>query len=288
MESPFAPTAPYLPSQPHDRFHASSLNGLDPPREASLVSSGFATEPALYRISPMHPLSAPQFHMPRFENAHYGYGNPYASAPLIPTTVPAPAPLYDSLSLLGFQNADLTYLEPQSFSSSQPPTSPPATVPTYQINNSLSPASSRFPYIRPMPTEGLGDNSSIALPHRPKIPIELAARTSSREAQPANVVGTQGRRGPLPSADGRPAAVAEETVTGAKSGNNPIKDANGKFACAHCVKVYLHAKHLKRHLLRRKYGDAGVFGTSLIRSQIRAHDRILVDFAERLSHEATF
>ncbi|EGD98513.1 hypothetical protein TESG_05885, partial [Trichophyton tonsurans CBS 112818] len=30
----------------------------------------------------------------------------------------------------------------------------------------------------------------------------------------------------------------------------PAKDADGKFPCPHCNKTYLHAKHLKRHLLR--------------------------------------
>ncbi|KAK2067569.1 hypothetical protein P8C59_001298 [Phyllachora maydis] len=30
----------------------------------------------------------------------------------------------------------------------------------------------------------------------------------------------------------------------------PQKDADGKFPCPHCTKTYLHAKHLKRHLLR--------------------------------------
>lgn len=288
MESPFAPTAPYLPSQPHDRFHASPLNGLDPPREASLVSPGFAADPALYNLAQMELSSGPQFHMPRYEHAHFGYGDPYAPAPLIPTTAPASSPLYDSLGLVGFHLPDMTFLDPSPFPSSQPPTSPPATIPPYQINHSLGPVPSRFPCIRPMPAEGLGENSSIDLPHRPKMPIELAARTSSREAQPANVVGTQGRRGPLPSADGRPAAVAEEIVTGQKSANMPVKDANGKYACQHCVKVYLHAKHLKRHLLRRKCGDAIVFGMLLIRSQTRAHGHIPVDFARRLFRAATF
>jgi len=33
----------------------------------------------------------------------------------------------------------------------------------------------------------------------------------------------------------------------------PTKNANGKFPCMYCTKTYLHAKHLKRHLLRREY-----------------------------------
>ncbi|KAI7520336.1 hypothetical protein KC317_g22415, partial [Hortaea werneckii] len=30
----------------------------------------------------------------------------------------------------------------------------------------------------------------------------------------------------------------------------PQKDADGKYPCPHCNKTYLHAKHLRRHLLR--------------------------------------
>ncbi len=67
---------------------------------------------------------------------------------------------------------------------------------------------------------------------------------------PTHVVGSQGRRGILPSAPGRPAVSA--TGTG-KNALIPAKDADGKFPCPHCTKTYLHAKHLKRHLLRRKF-----------------------------------
>lgn len=68
--------------------------------------------------------------------------------------------------------------------------------------------------------------------------------------QPTHVVGSQGRRGILPSAPGRPAAPA--AGTGPTKSQIPQKDADGKFPCPHCTKTYLHAKHLKRHLLRRK------------------------------------
>ncbi|KAL0634686.1 hypothetical protein Q9L58_006350 [Maublancomyces gigas] len=37
---------------------------------------------------------------------------------------------------------------------------------------------------------------------------------------------------------------------GATSQITPVKDQDGKFPCPHCPKTYLHAKHLKRHLLR--------------------------------------
>lgn len=68
---------------------------------------------------------------------------------------------------------------------------------------------------------------------------------------PTHVVGSQGRRGILPSAPGHPTVGA--TVGGStKHAPIPAKDADGKFPCPHCTKTYLHAKHLKRHLLRRK------------------------------------
>ncbi|KFY67223.1 hypothetical protein V496_01702 [Pseudogymnoascus sp. VKM F-4515 (FW-2607)] len=69
----------------------------------------------------------------------------------------------------------------------------------------------------------------------------------AHEEVPTRVVGSQGRRGILPSAPGRPSVAA--TGPGARK-NVTAKDADGKFPCPHCVKTYVHAKHLKRHLLR--------------------------------------
>jgi hypothetical protein len=70
-----------------------------------------------------------------------------------------------------------------------------------------------------------------------------------KESPRTQVVGSQGRRGILPSVPGR-AAVANGVNGTAKSTTIPAKDADGKFPCPHCNKTYLHAKHLKRHLLR--------------------------------------
>lgn len=72
----------------------------------------------------------------------------------------------------------------------------------------------------------------------------------TQEQEPTHVVGSQGRRGILPSVPGRPPAPASVAAVSAKS-LIPQKDAEGKFPCPHCNKTYLHAKHLKRHLLRR-------------------------------------
>ena len=73
-----------------------------------------------------------------------------------------------------------------------------------------------------------------------------------RDPTRTHVVGSQGRRGILPSAPGRP-PVAQNGLNGSpKGGQIPQKDADGKFPCPNCTKTYLHAKHLKRHMLRRK------------------------------------
>jgi hypothetical protein len=69
---------------------------------------------------------------------------------------------------------------------------------------------------------------------------------ANQEPEPVHVVGQQGRRGVLPTHPGRPAPAAGKAPT------NPNKNADGKYECPHCNKTYLHLKHLKRHLLRRK------------------------------------
>ncbi|OQE32168.1 hypothetical protein PENSTE_c001G04662 [Penicillium steckii] len=71
-----------------------------------------------------------------------------------------------------------------------------------------------------------------------------------KEQPRTQVVGSQGRRGILPSVPGRATPVPNGVNGSAKSTTIPAKDADGKFPCPHCNKTYLHAKHLKRHLLR--------------------------------------
>ena len=111
-----------------------------------------------------------------------------------------------------------------------------------------APASSRGPPLRPMPASNVPQHLSMHSAYsQPNMLQQVLA-----EEPPTHVVGSQGRRGILPSAPGRP----QVTATGPGSTKNamiPAKDADGKFPCPHCTKTYLHAKHLKRHLLRREY-----------------------------------
>ncbi|KAI1823109.1 hypothetical protein F4861DRAFT_531806 [Xylaria intraflava] len=111
-----------------------------------------------------------------------------------------------------------------------------------------APAAVRPPVLRPMPAGGVIPQSGMSSPYTGSPMMGHQPSLVQDTEQPTHVVGSQGRRGILPSAPGRPAAP---TGTGAsKNTVIPQKDADGKFPCPHCTKTYLHAKHLKRHLLR--------------------------------------
>lgn len=73
----------------------------------------------------------------------------------------------------------------------------------------------------------------------------------SSESRLVPVVGSQGRRGILPSAPGRAPAVGSALDGTARGVVPPTKNADGKYPCLYCNKTYLHLKHLKRHHLRR-------------------------------------
>jgi len=137
----------------------------------------------------------------------------------------------------------------QGYATTQPMMPQTSMAPSHPQPIAPAPASgARPPVLRPMPAGGVMPQSGLPSPYggSPMMPHQ---QSMMQEAdQPTHVVGSQGRRGILPSAPGRPAAP-----TGAGASKNtviPQKDADGKFPCPHCTKTYLHAKHLKRHLLR--------------------------------------
>jgi hypothetical protein len=143
-----------------------------------------------------------------------------------------------------------SYPQPQGYATSasmMPQTSVAASHPQ---PIAPAPAAARPPVLRPMPAGGVMPQQGLPSPYSgsPMMPHQQSILQDNE--QPTHVVGSQGRRGILPSAPGRPAAP-----TGSGASKNtviPQKDADGKFPCPHCTKTYLHAKHLKRHLLRRK------------------------------------
>jgi len=117
-----------------------------------------------------------------------------------------------------------------------------------------APLPGRLPDLRPMPTGGLTQSLSLSSQCTQPQMLSQQPTVGDQDPPPMHVVGSQGRRGILPSAPGRAAAVAGSSTSNSKSTTVPTKDADGKFPCPYCSKTYLHAKHLKRHLLRRESG----------------------------------
>ncbi|KAI1840260.1 hypothetical protein JX266_013541 [Neoarthrinium moseri] len=114
----------------------------------------------------------------------------------------------------------------------------------------IAPApATRPPVLRTMAAGGVMPQSGPSSPYG-QIPLMPHQQSSLQQEadQPTHIVGSHGHCGILPSAPGWPAAP-----TGPGAGKSTVvaqKDADGKFPCPHCTKTYLHAKHLKRHLLR--------------------------------------
>ena len=110
----------------------------------------------------------------------------------------------------------------------------------------------RLPDLLPAPQAGLGTQTPLPPFNygQQQQLIPQQSLHSPTDTPPTHVVGSQGRRGVLPSAPGRPVALPGTAVAGK---SQPQKDAEGKFPCEHCNKTYLHLKHLKRHMLRRKF-----------------------------------
>jgi len=168
-----------------------------------------------------------------------------------------PPPPTTTVSRGGYQvMASNAYQNSQSFATSNAmmPQSSTALSHPQPIAPAPSPGSRPPPPLRPMPPAGVVQQQGIQSPYNQSQMMPQPSMLP--EAEPTHVVGSQGRRGILPSAPGRPVAPAAGTAP-AKS-QVPQKDSDGKFPCPHCNKTYLHAKHLKRHLLRRESPQPGI------------------------------
>ncbi|KAK3691171.1 hypothetical protein LTR37_018825 [Vermiconidia calcicola] len=188
----------------------------------------------------------------QFGNLSFAQPNNQSQTPTTPHT-PASSSMasnnmntYSQVSPNNPQHGSM--LPPSSF---PPPYPPPSMQYASSSATTMPPtsASMGLPTIRPMPPGGVSGSmnglpslsGNGQLSHQPSF--------AQNEEAPTHVVGSQGRRGILPSAPGRPNPPAQGSSQSTKS-MIPQKDADGKFPCPHCNKTYLHAKHLKRHLLR--------------------------------------
>ncbi|KAI9726564.1 MAG: hypothetical protein M1828_000931 [Chrysothrix sp. TS-e1954] len=100
-------------------------------------------------------------------------------------------------------------------------------------------------------------------PHQPQFNVHDYSNhsllsTQSRDQQqrvnaanrPMPVVGSQGRRGILPSTAGRAPPLGSGLNGTSFANGTPLKNSEGKYPCGYCTKTYQHLKHLKRHHLR--------------------------------------
>lgn len=210
--------------------------------------NGMNASDAQYMVS-SHQLQQPQppHTLPPLQPQHAAMNNIYGTA----STPRASGPR--STTGAGATTAAGTYTQmpplPRNFySHHQQPQygAPPVTQMQQTQMNGSNPAPNRISHqqpIRPMPmSAAYGQNGLLA-----QSPI-----LQHENDQPTHVVGSQGRRGILPTAPGK-AAITTTAGGIPKAAVIPAKDADGKFPCPHCTKTYLHAKHLKRHLLRRKH-----------------------------------
>jgi hypothetical protein len=210
--------------------------------------------------------SLPPHTLPPLQASQNAMQSLYGSAPHTPRTpatpnTPGSANTMGNFPQIGGQSRGYQMMpsnnyqqppQPYRTSSSMMPQS--STAMSHPQPIAPAPAQSRLPQtLRPMPPNGLQHLGGMPSSYGQNNMMQL-----QEMEPPTHVVGSQGRRGILPSAPGRPAVTA--TGTGStKNAMIPAKDADGKFPCPHCTKTYLHAKHLKRHLLRRTYKQFSIY-----------------------------
>lgn len=234
------------------QYHA---NGM------SATNSPYSSLPGISMHQIQHNATLPAHTLPPLQPQHPAMSNMYGSAPHTPRTPTAPN-TPSSVNPMGsfpqMAQPSRQYQMMPGNNYQQPPQAyrttsmmGPATTMSHPQPIAPAPAPGRMPQaLRPMPAGGL-QHMQAPMPSPYGHQTQVLSQVSMEAEQPTHVVGSQGRRGILPSAPGRPAVTATGTgVT--KNTMIPAKDADGKFPCPHCTKTYLHAKHLKRHLLRRK------------------------------------
>ncbi|PWY73662.1 C2H2 transcription factor [Aspergillus heteromorphus CBS 117.55] len=226
-----------------------------------------------YTMQPQYPVSQPHT-LPPLQPHHSQSPAPhsYMGQPYRPDLARYPAATHDvyaSSAAPIMPHTTVGSLPPSSFLSHPNPQAQPQPSPHYPPpHNVLPPASSAQTYPQPiapapprdrrsdfsgLPSGAFSYNDGKGSPWMNPDPVagpNGAAQYAAKEPPRTQVVGSQGRRGILPSVPGRATPVTNGVNGTAKNTTIPAKDADGKFPCPHCNKTYLHAKHLKRHLLR--------------------------------------
>ncbi len=247
MDSHFGYAPVYAPTQPPEHRHGFTPVSTGTPSSGPNLSAYTTTLPPLSQNYSLHYSHDQSSHGGHSSQASYTSSNITASSQ-------SPSYVAYSSQVPNQYNARTSYSQaPRHLPPSQGYSSLGLNASLHQAFSSSATQSGKLADIRPMPTSGMTDQPLVSSMPRMASHPSLAELSTSQEEEPTHVVGSQGRRGTLPSANGRPVAVADSKgPTAATAGLK--KDANdGKWPCEHCNKRYLHAKHLKRHLLRREF-----------------------------------
>jgi hypothetical protein len=235
------------------------------------TSSSYSPLPSIAPQQLQYNAPHPSHTLPPLQGQHSGlsmhsmYGQPL-SAPHTPTTAAPNTSIsagnggYQQMggqsALRGYHLQGAPYQQSLQSYNTAPSMMPPSSA-AMSLPQTIAPSSAtsnnRLVPIRPMTSAPPLHPQHGMHPLQPAMPSGYGLQNLMPDPDtPTHVVGSQGRRGVLPSAPGRPPVTA--TGTGStKNATIPAKDTDGKFPCPHCTKTYLHAKHLKRHLLRRKF-----------------------------------
>ncbi|KAL4965595.1 uncharacterized protein BDV14DRAFT_53031 [Aspergillus stella-maris] len=254
------------------RNHPSRPPSTSLPQGSTPLSSAPMPMPQ-YTMQPQYPVSQPHT-LPPLQPHHSQSPAPHSymgQPPYRPDLNRYPASSHDvyaSSAAPIMPHTTVGSLPPTSFLSHPNPQAQAQQSPHYPPPHSvLPPASSAQSYpqpIAPAPPRDRRDFNglpsgafSYSADGKPQtwmngdpVATNGAAPYPGKESPRTQVVGSQGRRGILPSVPGRATPVTNGVNGTAKNTTIPAKDADGKFPCPHCNKTYLHAKHLKRHLLR--------------------------------------
>lgn len=229
-----------------------SRQGQDQSRDNSTLpplhtpNNSFGQLPSLYNPG-SHPHTPTTAHAPGTSSMSSGNIHAFSHSPATSGSMLPPSSSY------------------ASYPSSQAPM-PPSSMSTSGVSALASTAGQvRLPDLRPiMPQAGYNTSVSSLPSFGASNLVAAQPFMTNQESEPTHVVGSQGRRGILPSAPGRAQAPTAGTAAASTKSMIPAKDADGKFPCPHCNKTYLHAKHLKRHLLRRECPTAQRFVSILL------------------------
>ena len=200
-----------------------------------------------------------------YKNGHSGHQTPRVPhTPDTPSSAEQPQPQQHSLPHLAPQQPHMNVAEPHvgayapTASYSYQENSPTIYHSPGQQQNGFSMAGmpqysqGPLPHIGPA-VQGTYDRQSeqASYSYGPTSQAENQSRQS--DPRPMPVVGSQGRRGILPSISGRAPPVGSAPDGSMRGVTQPTKNSENKYQCQYCTKTYLHLKHLKRHHLRRMY-----------------------------------